>query len=558
MPLRNSNIYFLLGRRLLFVGIALAMFALGVALSRFEEKDNLGVFTGLSWAFYVAIGTLLLAIVVELRQQRRNSIYILSLVLLIQLFFSSIGFLVGGPGASMPAYIGSVYYFSGITSFLHTGSFSTLVNADPQIGGWPAPAVFFGIILSAMGLASTDKINLVLPITRILFPLFDTILVYLIGSRIFGKKALGAILAALIYAFVGFYIPASFSDTAYTYTLFLVMMLCSFFKISSWIQTIMLPAVIIISNFYASLLVGGVIIAHSYWTRAYKHAIFYIVVLVFWSVGGFPSLYQNLARYFFARALNLSILFGATQSAFSTGSQAHHTIVLTQISITVIFLALGMFSLLLRLRKSDSPMRPFSFLFLLSIVIMGLITLVAGPGFGLNPVESIERAFFYSLPLMLLAISSFIGRRSLIVLCALLVVMTSANVVATYGGVVTTYVSPVEQQSGIFLQSYYRESNIINLVPNYYGTPSNLFYFTNSDFFLRSTIVSINSTTVIQMMNNSQNFAVGTLGRQVSIEFSSLAGSTIGYNSVLSAVYSRGDIVYANPTIQYYLILPVV
>lgn len=545
---------------LLVLGIL--VYIASIYLSRYEWADNLGLFSGLSWTFYLSISILLLVFYLSVTGTRSVSVAF-SAVLLIQVFFSLVGYLIGGSGASQPNYVGEVGYFDGTNFVLHN-SISALIPHSAAYGGWPAPLALYAALISVTNTSSL--VQPVLIVSQISYSVFDSILVFLIARQVFGKDGIQALLVALLYAFGGHYIPAVLDDIGLSYTiLFLIILVLLSPKLRNTNQIVVacLYFAVALSNFYASIMLGAILIAHGLYTRRYRFPLLYLMILLIWLIFGFPFLFTGLVQNFLAAVFKANILFGQLTAASTIGSSAHHVITSSTVAEDTIFAAMALLVLFWSLIKR-LELRKQILEFGAYIVSMGIVTVIAGPTFGGNPIEALERVYFVSFPFFLLIIVFGMRKELLPIVLLMLVVIAPLSMITMYGPVVPTYLSTAQQYGGTYLEghlgnatSYFKgyvgNHQLYSLVPTYYNINSpaiNEYYFVNPNVVFQSSYIAVNSSQLINSLATHSG-GIYSIGNSTAVYVSAYTGSLQSYYSAINAL-NRTDLVYSNPDLAFY------
>ena len=539
---------------LLFVSALLA-FAASILTSKYIVGDNLGLFSGLSSLFYVSVAVLVIIVVIDLVNDRITNLTGFCIVLT-QVFFASAGFLIGGPGASQPNYVGSVGYLLASKYTLLNG-LTSIIPFSPQYGGWPNGVLLTGMFVSVSGTMGRSLIAPLLVGWQIWLSILDTLLILSIARRHFGRSDIRPYAAALIFALGGHFVPNVANDIGISYTLALVAILLlvgerrATFRLRDTLVMSMLFIGIIISNLYASFIMLAVVIVHSLWVKRPDYAVLYAIELAAWGALGFPSIYQGLASYFISSILSVHTLTGVLESAATIGSKAHHLIILVQLAYYGLFAGCAFAATFLRIGGSNVSLRG-NIRLAAFVAAIAIATLVSGPAFGTNPIESLERAYFISFVFFVLMIGSR-AKRPILFSLALLALVSPVNIVAIYGPVVPTYQSMSTQYSGLFLQDHSSRGTFATLVPTFYNkAPAiNIFYFTNPTFALRSTYVPLDLKGLTSQLSQHSPL-VYSIGVQTKLNFLSFTNSIANYTYAVNELDAKGALVYSNPDISIY------
>ncbi|MCL5067745.1 MAG: hypothetical protein M1368_05255 [Thaumarchaeota archaeon] len=538
------------GDKLSLVAIAIGGFTSTISIlsSRFIIGNNLGIFTGLSWTFYLAVFFFLGALALIVNSDIGSGTRHLIIILLIQFLLSSVGYLVGGGGASTPAYLNYVYFLGGVNFVASSASISAIVPFSAALGAWPASTVFYGQLLSVLHLSNAN-FGIILFSTQVLQSLFDTVLVFLIAETIFGRHNTLRYLATMVFVFGAWNIQSALQDTGYAYTIFLVMVLMLIRTRSRLAVNLTIGLffiALILSNLYASLVGMGFVVAYSYIERNPSPLIAYFTLFGAWTAFG-PALgYTALATYFVHNIFNIKILFSSLFSASSAGSSSHHFIASSQLSLSVALVILGFAGILSATRINRTRARRMATELLVYLVAMSLITLITGPAFSGNPLETAERLYIFSLPILAVAMGLSIAPKFVPVLLICLSILTPIVVVASYGGVVPTYVSQADEKGGMFLQTFQTANVFVSFKPAFYDQDILLIYYiVNGSLWYHSTMITVSAS---QLVNFSQP-GIMSLGSQEQIVYRTL--SPDNYATVADSLYSRMNVVYANPDVSY-------
>jgi hypothetical protein len=528
--------------------LAVLVYIISILASHYNWADNLGLFSGLSWMFYLSVALLLFSFLVSISgHDMRTAI---TSALMIQIFFSLSGFLVAGLGGSQPNFTGEVGYFVAVNFVLHN-SIAAIIPHSAAYGGWPVPLLLYGSLLSIVGVSSQPQPVLI--ISQIGFSVFDFILMLAIVTAVFGKVGMYRAFGVLVYSFGGHYIPAVLDDIGLTYTFFLLILLVLLSNRLGFRSAILilLSTGVVLSNFYASMILGAVLLVAGLVTKDFRRPLAYFSVLLFWLLFGFPSLYVGLIQHSAMAILNVGLLFTQFATAAVGGSLAHHTIVVVTITEDAIFAVWAIILLLvLWIRRLDQYR--LSSKFALYIFSMAVFTIIVGPAFSLNPIESLERAYFLSFPLFVLMISNGMGRSPSQFALILLIILAPLSIITMYGPVVPTYVSPAQESGGTFLEHHsVFPQNFYALVPTKINSPAiNTYYFTDYRDAFESSFIPLNYSDLQSSMSGHAS-GVYALGHSTRVYISAYTGSVREYELAQRALASA-NLVYSSQDILFY------
>ena len=533
------------------------MVPLSVRFSSFLEGDNLGVFSGLSPFFYVAISIQVLFLGWNLRSGRSPSTINLLTVLLPQAAILAVGFLVGGLGSSSSDVTDFMYYYAVIQHVVHNG-LGSIVLSSGQAGWWPSATAFHAVLFVVTGLTG-NQIVPALVVSRIIYGLFDTTLVF-VAVRAF-KPATNAlpVCAALLYAVGDYFVPAWLQDTAFSYTLFLVLIVYLIFlkrNGPSKIAVTIIFGAFVLSNLYASVLLLGLVGVDFLIRRDTVTLALYLLVLMAWNVLGYPLLYGGSAgAYFISNLLNFHIISSTVSGALMQGSNAHHLVVLIQVGLVAFFTLGGIAGVLFsRFRNGKDYSVPISTLLLYAggVTIVGIL---AAPGFGNNPIEGLERAFIFVFPLLAIMFATLFRYKSLPILLAIAIVLVPVTIITTYGGVVPTYVSSQGFVAANFLQNHWANNKQIALTFPSYGPTGGPVAFTNGTIILDLVQLNLNYSQIMQLPYTTAGPPrVGVFSQTLETNSAVYAEGGATYLDFESKMYDRVDLVYSNPGTSYYIL----
>jgi hypothetical protein len=541
-------------RLILLVGSAVPL-TVSLFSSRYLVADNLGVFSSLSWLFYVAVGMVLVGLAMNAMSRHRNRLVHLLALLEITTFFLAAGVIVGGPGMIANQFVGVVIYFEGV-NFIHTHTIQSIAPYFPQIGGWPAPTGFFGLLLSSMGILNPPLAPEDLILIQILLAFIDVALFFCLAERLLGENSNGFYAASATFVILGRLTPSIPNDIGFSYTMFLALCLILFSggkqKTVLWFLVFL---VIALSNFYASLMAMAISTVYSVYTR--KIGLFSIgsTVIVVWLLLGPPGGYTSLARSSLLSVLNWGAILNRFVAATSEGSYSHRLIVFSQIALYIIVLTFGIVALIYEYFRRG-PKRLLVMRLMSFVCLMLLVTFVFGPAFGEDPLESLQRSAYFTLPFLLGISFVSANRRVLVALPFILLLATPVSLIALYGPVVNNYVGQPEMQAGRYLQnSYYSGLTILNLVPNYYAALGDTIYYLTAPNLIFS---NLSMRTVIGSQLFTIEYPTGSsfilsIGRQTSILFQTV-GNWTDYRGMVAKLNSTTDVVYDSGDVQEYFL----
>ena len=529
------------------LGIASATYLFGAVSTHFQYAADLGVFSVLSPFVYVAF--LLLFIAFSLYVLGGNYNFALMTAILIGVLFSLLGYLILGPGGSETNYVGAVGYLTA-TRYVMSSRIGNLIAVSPQYGGWPGPIALYGSLLTVLGVNSSSAVASVLIVSQVALVAFAILLVYVVSRKAFGMSPIASLIATVVFASFEHFVPAVMDDIGLSYILFILTYFLLLKKRTGNEFVSMLPLVAIaVSNFYASLMMMPVVAVYTIATKRVRISLIYLSILTAWLVLYVSPNYTSLANYFAVSVLNFSILFGAVTAATTSGSPAHTIVVLVEIVLyaSVVGLAVLRFSFD-TLRNGFRAIGPKTLIvsFILSI---NVTTFLLGPAFGVNPIESLERAAYFVLPLSFMIIfDGFKTRIHLSAALLILVLLLPVLVISLYSPVQTTFVSTGETYSGQFIQSRsVIGQTLFSLAPSYYSAPGvNIYYFTNPAYLYRSNILQIS-------VSEGKPIALGkgltTVGTQTKVLFQLLSGSSYLYDETVLSLAKSSDVVYSNANV---------
>lgn len=537
------------------VVIATIMFLFSTQLSQFVNADNLGVYSGLSWVFYLSLGILISLLAWRIYTRRESQTTNLAVILLIQVFILAIGYLVGGIGASSSDSNGFLTYF-GIVAYAAQHGLGSVFSSSAQAGGWPSSTAFYSFLLEVTNLASPQNAVQVVVISRVMFGTFDTLVIFLIVRKMYPETPFLPTYVSMFYIAGCFFIPAWFQDTSFAYTLFLLLSLLLIgFRQKASIPIFLTMVATVLANFYASVIVLGLVSADFIITRNRRYLVAYLIFLGAWNFIGYPLLYYpSFGVYYLTHFFSLGFLAAKINGSLTQGSYSHHLVVLSQLSLTLAFGA-GAFASMLWLRvrgKRDMLPKPSKLIFY--PILIAAIGSAAAAGFGVNPIEGLERAYIFAVPFLLIILGAGFTRRSAPFLALLVILLMPITIITTYGGVTPVYFSNSNMQGGNYLQTHWADNTFLSLTFQA-STPTGggAFIFTEGYLVLHSYTLYLNSTQIPGLSHNGKPSMVGSLAHFLEVD-SQIYGVSPQYLTLANALARSANIIYSNPDTQYYLI----
>ena len=539
-------------------GLAVGMYSIGAFTSKFVAGDNLGVVSGLSLACYGGIFVILLLIWIEFRNGRLGR-HLLGLILLVQSMFAMLGYMTGGVGATSPNFGQFLGYFYQV-GLLGQSSIQTLAHQSPEVGGWPAATAYYYTFLTITGLGTPAAATSVLVTWQLFSYLLDTILVFLIIRTTLEDSPYLAYAGALVYIFGDYLVYPEFLDVGFSYTLvlFTILLVFSLMKgAKKWrVAAMIIIPTVILTNFFASVVVLAILIGYTLRTRKFEPLVIFAVVYVGWNAIGSPSMYTGYIQLLLTNIFNLRILAHALVQGSSAGTANHHLIALSQLGLALFFATWTLFSLALIAGRHDRFLLvPVLQLLIFPLLIAG-IALLIGPGFGVNQIESLERAFVFAFPFLLVIICASLKPNRIGLLIMVLLVITPFSILTTYGGVTSSYITQVEIQGGLFLQDHEVGNTFVNLEPANFTAPlpAGSYQFTMGEIQFVWSLVKLNASLIKTGAYPHDNRIVGSIGSFESRIFLIYTGSPIQYSNTESAIHDEFSVVYSSQTLEYFIL----
>jgi hypothetical protein len=526
--------------------LALVDFLISAKYSSFRPGDNLGIFSGLSYWFYLSLILLSLSSWLFSRL-KPNSLFSLFLILLAQCIFTSVGFLVGGLGALQPDFLDPVYHFSA-TAYMDQTSLFTLISHSAQYGYWPASNLFHGVLFEVTGTYKESNLVSILLLARVLYAAFQTTMLFAFLKRMTRNIELSTI-GSLIFIMYGAYEPAVLKDVGYNFAVFLVIIYFLNKRPLNQLALVPLIFVALISNAWGSIMLLAILTAFAIMTKNFRLIILPGLIFAVWnviflghSVTGFIT--SELSHFFFVPALH-NILSAST----AVGSSIHQEFTRITLYYAAALYILAIICISITLVQKTNVSKRMTVNLLMVLFALLLADAAFGTGFGPNPIESIERTFTYSIPFLLLPILlSLMGirRRLLIYFWLLLLICSPLTIITSYGGVSSTFMSTPEQMGGQFAQTFATNPRLVALwVPFYGNQVTGNMFLTNGSFVLNLLISVINVSTV-GLPSTPARLAIGQLNDYVRNQYAIYTASTNIYWQDHTDISKVTDIIYSN------------
>lgn len=531
------------------------VFFIALKSSAFVASDNLGVYSGLSPLFYVSLIVLIGLVEWRVYSEEPGRYLNLLLLLVLQILLLSVGFWVGGVGSSS-SNVGSYLGYFGVVTYVTQHGLGSVIPLSAELGWWPSATSFHAILLLITGTDTSAFATQVIIISRVAYGVFDALLVYVVARAFKPNNTYMPTLAVLLYVSGDYFVPAWFQDTGFAYTLFLLIAFyLVFMKKQRYMISIVLFGAFVLSNFYASLILLGLIVVRYLLVRDSKHLLMYSTILLAWTIIGFPSIFgAPLANYYLLNLLNFGFLSSKLIGALTYVSPSHYFIAMSQIGLSVLFLGGGVASLLYVHLKRIAHSGLNSLMWY--ALGLGFIGTLAAPGFGPNPIEGLERAFLFLFPLLTVMIAYCGGTgRKFLILGIIPMLLLPLTIITTYGGVTPTYASSKTFAAADFAQSHWANNLAIGLeFPAASPTGGGAFFFTNGSLQLHYGTVYLNYSEILKLTTGAGPPKIGSLSHFLMVDSEIYLGSSQTYSSFAKGVYGRYDIVFSNPDTQYYLI----
>lgn len=534
---------------------SLLLYLVGINASTYINADNLGVYSGLSPLVYLAIGVPMAVVAIDLiygiSSERQN----LFLILLSQVLMLVLGFMTGGVGASSSNADGAINYFGVIQYSIHYG-LQKVIPLSAQVGQWPGATSFFTVMFSAIGLTGQSQVTLAVIASRVGFGLFDTFVIYLVARSLKPEDHYAPSFAALLFIGCDYFVPIWLQDTAFAYSLFLFLALYLVLsKKESYLVIVLGFASLVMSNFYASITLGGLVFAHFVLKRDSTLVLVYLVLILAWNVIGLPFLYSaSVGAYFITHLFDYTFLFNRVTLALSQGSSYHHLIALTQTGLMIMLSGMGLAAFVI-VRIRGLKIRRIADMMLVFSILIALFGVLGAPGFGLNPIEGLERAFIAITPFLVVLSTILGGRKNTLFYLIIMIAILPVAVITTYGGAVPTYFSSSALSASVYLQSHWENNTVVAISsPVPYGpTGGGIFIFTNGSVILSYSRLELNYTEILNISPDQTKPVIGSLSHTLQVDATILNGSDGAYLKFAAKVLNTDPVVYSNPDTKYYV-----
>jgi hypothetical protein len=526
--------------------LALVVFLISAKYSSFRPGDNLGIFSGLSYWFYLSLMLLSLSSWLFSRL-KPNSLFSLFLILLTQCIFTSVGFLVGGLGALQPDFLDPVYHFSA-TAYMDQTSLFTLISHSAQYGYWPASNLFHGVLFEVTGTYRENNLVSMLLFSRVFYAALQTTLVFAFLRRITRSIELSMI-GSLIFIMYGAYEPAMLKDVGYNFTVFLVIIYLFSKKPLNLLALAPLIFVALISNAWGSIMLLAVLTAFAIMTKDFRLIILPGILFGVWNVIFLGQIVKGFVISELSHLFLVSTLRNILSTATAVGSLIHqeYTRITFYYAVALYIVATICIAITLVQKTNRNGRMTVSLLMVpFALLIAGA---AFGTGFGSNPIESLERTFTYSIPFLILPVLLSlmrIRRRLLIYFWLLLLICSPLTIITSYGGVSSTFMSTPEQMGGQFTQAFATSPSLVALwVPVYGNQVTGYMFLTNGSFVL-NFLMSVINVSSVGLPSTPDRLAIGQLNDYVRNQYAIYTGSTSIYWQDYSAISQVTDIIYSN------------